>query len=154
MEHDSDEWRKSRDEQLLEWVQDPHAVAYILDLGEVIEVWDDLIDQDKPTTPDRINNTFYILAVKLPQNPFYVAYHRALIPYLEAGYNSWLDSVELEKGDTQDKMFAYVLRFCLIEWILAVVSITRGRDKMRELSLEIRRFFTMYEQFEQYVEDL
>lgn len=154
MIQDSEEWRAARNEKLLEWVGDQAAVNYLLDMGEVIEVWDDLIDKDKPLSDERINNVFYILTIKLPQNPFYVAYHQQLTPYLEASYNSFLDSVELEKGSEQDKMFAYVLRFNSLEWAMAVIRITRGREIARKLSMEVRRFFAMYESFDEYVEKL
>lgn len=154
MIQDSEEWRAARNQKLLDWVGDVNAVNYLLDMGEIIEVWDDLIDKDKPTSDERINNTFYLLTIQLPQNPFYVAYHQQLTPYLEASYNSFLDSVELEKGTEQEKMFAYVLRFNSLEWVMAVIRLTRGRAKARELSMEVRKFFAMYESFDEYVEKL
>lgn len=154
MVQDSEEWRKARNAKLLDWVGDQAAVDYLLDMGEIIEVWDDLIDKDKPLSDERINNTFYTLTIKLPQNPFYIAYHKQLGPYLEASYNSFLDSVELEKGSEQDKMFAYVLRFNSMEWVMAVIRITRGAETARKLSMEVRRFFSMYESFDEYVEKL
>ena len=155
MIQDSQEWRQARNKKLLEWLGgDVNALNYLLDMGEVLEVWDDLIDKDKPTPDARINNAFYLMSIKMPQNPFYVAYHQQLMPYWEMALNAWLDSVELEKGGKQEQMFAHVLRFSGIEVVFPVLRIVRGREVARSLSLEVRKFFTMYETFDEYVEKL
>lgn len=153
-EFESDAWCAERNAKLLDWVRDKDAVNFILDFGEICEVWDDLIDKDKPLSDERIHNTFWILLTQIPINPFFERNKLMLIPLLISGINAWLDANDLEKGDLNDQVFSYVLRDWYMEFVSFIIYLTRGREKMRELSLEIRSFFTHNETLDEYREKL
>ena len=150
----SAEWCKERDEKLLQWIKNPHAVSFVLDIGDAAELWDDLIDQDKPIQPKDVNRVFTRLVTVLPLNPFFDAYKLQLIPLLVAGINAWHDANALEKGSDNDKAMAYVLRDWYVELTMFVVYLTQGHEAMRELSLDIRRFFSHHESLQDYMEKL
>lgn len=153
-EFDTPEWHAHRDQLLLSWVQDPHAVQLIVLLGETAEVWDDLIDADKPVSKDRLNRLFTALLTELPLNPFFDKFKVQLTPLLLVGINAWHDANVLEKGSDNDKAIAYVLRDWYVELVMFITCLTRGYTKMREHSLEIRRFFSQHESLPAYMEKL
>ena len=153
-EFDSEEWRAKRDACLAHWFQDPYAVRFIVDIGNVAEVWDDLVDKDKDVKTDEINNVFYTLLIELPLNPFFDKFKRELTPLMVAGINAWHDANELEKGSDNDKAMAYVLRDWYVELVMFVVYLLHGKDRARSLSMEIRRFFSQHETLHAYMEKL
>lgn len=150
-EFDTQAWRELRNRKLREWVGNDDAVQFILAFAEVCEVWDDLIDKDKPIDDDRINSVFWTLLAEMPLNPFFDRFKANLIPILSTGINAWLDANELEKRGTEnDLVFAYVLRDWYMEFVSFVIMLTRGRAYMREVSMEVRRFFTHQETLDEY----
>jgi len=146
-EFDSEGWRKVRNDKLLEWVGDSHAVQFILHMGQVAEVWDDLIDRDKDFDDNHIHSAFWALLIELPLNPFFDRFKGQLIPLMTVGINTWLDSNVMQDGDEEEQIQAYVLRRWLLELSIYVVYLTRGREYAQQHSLEIRKFFTRYETF-------
>jgi len=153
-EFDTEDWRKLRDTKLLEWTGDTSAVWFIRQFGDICEVFDDLIDKDKPVTDADIARTLFVALTELPINPFFDKYKYQLIPIIVTGINAWLDANKLEKGSPNDRAFSYVLRDWYAEVIAYVVYICRGRDYMRAVSMEVRSFFTHHETLEQYRENL
>lgn len=151
MKYDSPEWRESRNVKLREWIGDEYALQFILTIGHVAEIWDDMIDKDRIITDQEINDAFRQILVSLPMNPFFDRYKSALIPIMNVGINTWIDSNELEKrGTYNDFVQAYVLRDWYVELISSVIEITRGYNYMRSVSLAIRDFFSAHESFEDY----
>lgn len=152
---DTQEWRVLRDQKLNEWVGDADAVDFIVSFAAVCEVWDDLIDKDKPIEDDDIHNAFWILLTELPLNPFFDRFKTNLIPLLISGINAWMDANELEgNGSGNDHVFSYVLRDWYMEFVSFVIYLTRGREYMREVSMDVRYFFTHHETLEEYKEKL
>lgn len=143
MTFDSPEWREKRDELLGEWLNyNLHARDFLIDIGQIAEVWDDLVDRDKPVDDDTINDLFVRLMFELPTNPFYAANAAYLRPLLMAGVNAWLDSTVLEKeGTPWATTWAYALRDWYMELVPACAFLIGGFEHMRRVSLEARRFF-------------
>ena len=154
MEFDSEEWRAERDRRLHEWVQDEAAVQFILDFANAAEFFDDVVDQDKEITRARAMKILFNVAAELPLNPFFDRYKGQLIPLIVAGINAWLDANEMEQGNFNDRVYAYVMRDFYMEMVPFIVYLTRGKKAMRTLSLEIRQFFTKHETLDQYVAKL
>ena len=153
-EFDSPQWRVARDARLLHWVGDKHAVDFILTFFDMCEVFDDLIDKDKPVTDEDIIRTLFSALVDIPMNPFF-AYHRtSVVPVIITGINAWLDANKLETGSENDKVFSYVLRDWYAELVSFVIYLTRGREYLRTVSMDVRTFFTHHETLEQYKEGL
>ena len=152
MKFDTEEWRQARDEKLKEWLQNDHAVNFVIDFSDACELFDDLIDKDKPIGDDDVVRVLFCVLTELPLNPFFDQWKRQLIPVIITGINAWLDSNTLERsGNGNDKVFAYVLRDWYFELLAFVIYLARGRDYMREVSMEVRRFFTHHETLDEYV---
>jgi len=153
-EYGSAEWLALRDDMLHIWIQDTHAVNFIKIIGDAAELWDDLIDQDKPILKNDVNNVFVALTTVLPLNPFFDAYKTQLIPIMITGINTWHDATALEKGSDNDKAIAYVLRDWYVELVMYVVYLARGYDAMRDVSAGARKFFGQHESLQDYMEKL
>ena len=117
-------------------------------------MFDDLIDKDKPIEDAHVTRVLFSLFTELPLNPFFDRYKQQLIPILVTGINAWLDANKLEQGTENDKVFAYVLRDWYMEFVSYVIYLLRGRDYMREVSMDVRNFFTHHETLEAYREKL
>jgi len=142
-----------RNQKLNQWIRDPNAVAFLLDAFNVGEIWDDLIDKDKPVSPEAINTAFYTALVTLPNNPFYQAYRPQLSAVMVSGIHAWLDANKLERGSENDKACAYVLRVWYMELLTLVATLLHGFDYARSISLEMRAFFT-HETLDEYIGEL
>jgi hypothetical protein len=142
MQWGSEEWKRERDLKLLNWFSgNKDAVDFLLAISDVAELWDDLIDGDKPITKQRVNTAFMTALVELPNNPFYVEHREHLTPIIIQAANSWLDANELEKGDVNQRALAYTLRNMDIQLVQAIVYITGGFAKLRTYSADIWDYF-------------
>lgn len=154
LEFDTYEWQQMRNAKLREWVADPYATQFILSFADACELFDDLIDKDKPIKDEHVVRVLFSLVTEMPLNPFFDRYKQQLIPILVTGINAWLDANDLERGSQNDRVFAYVLRDWYMEFVSFVIYLTRGRDYMRSVSLQVRHFFTHHETLEAYREKL
>jgi hypothetical protein len=154
MQFDTPEWQAVRNRKLTEWVGDPNAVRFIVDFADTCELFDDLIDKDKPISDAHVVRVLFNVLTEIPLNPFFDSFKAQLVPIIITGINAWLDSNVLERGSDNDKVFAYVLRDWYMEFISYVVYLTRGREYMRSVSLDIRSFFTHHETLDQYREKM
>lgn len=154
-EFDSNEWCGLRDRKLMEWIGDASAVQFIIEFSDACELFDDLIDKDKPIEDGHVTRVLFSLLTELPLNPFFDKWKRQLIPVIVTGINAWLDANTLERrASGNDRVFAYVLRDWYMELVALVIYICRGRAHMRAVSLEVRKFFTHHETLEQYMAKL
>jgi hypothetical protein len=154
LEFDSPEWQALRNQKLHEWLVDPHAVRFVVDLGDTAELFDDIIDGDKDPDPAHATRVLFKVLTEIPMNPFFERFKGQLVPILVTGINAWLDSNTLEKGDENDQVFAYVLRDWYMEFVSFVIYLLRGRDYMRSVSMEVRSFFTHHETLDEYRDKL
>lgn len=150
---DSASWREQRDAKLLEWLQDPAAVRFYLDMSHFVEVFDDLVDQDAPVSNRDLANAVFSALYHIPANPFFHAHRVTLLPIIFACTNAWLDSNELANGDETEKALAYTLKGLGIEVLLACISITRGVDYLRAVSADVRRAFMAHQSFADYCKE-
>ena len=140
--HDSNEWRLLRNHMLERWVEDPVAIQWVLDYFDVCELFDDLLDKDKAVSDARVQRALWEALVDMPGNPFFLANAATLIPVISTGVNAYLDANTLESEPVDANLhFSYVMRAVYIAALQAVVEITRGRDFMRSISVDIVRFF-------------
>jgi hypothetical protein len=153
-EFDTEAWRELRDRKMMEWTGDMNVIWFIRQFGDVCEVFDDLIDKDKPVTDADIARTLFVVLTELPLNPFFDKYKHQLVPIIVTGINAWLDANKLEKGSQNDRVFSYVLRDWYAEIIAYCIYLCRGREYMQTVSMEVRGFFTHHETLEQYREKL
>lgn len=153
IEYDSIQWRELRDYKLRVWVADHNAISYVGAVSDAAELFDDVVDADKPLEEGHVERVLFSLLTQLPLNPFFDAYKHQLCPIMFTGVNAWLDSTKMEKGSDHEKTHAYVLRDWYMELLMYVIYLTRGREYMRSVSTEVRAFF-MAETLEEYKEKL
>jgi hypothetical protein len=124
------------------------AVEFCLLLGQITQVWDDLVDGDNPALRKAdIDAAFWNLFVALPRNEFYREHFDTLNPLLQAAIVDWWDANELQRDPSpQNKAVAYVLRDTLTTVVIHCARLVGGYDWMRQVSMDVRRFL--------YTEDL
>jgi hypothetical protein len=155
LKFDSAEWRESRNAQLLQWMQDDkEAVDFLVTLFSIGEVWDDLIDRDKPITDEQIHQGFIMAIFDLTANPFFAEHASFLRPVMLMGANAWMDSAIYEKqGDEHWYHWSFILRGWYMEMVAMCAFLTGGYDNMRAVGLEARSFF-QGETIDEYIRDL
>jgi len=154
LDWDSQSWREVRDRQLKEWVGDENAVRFFLDLSHFVEIYDDLVDQDKPISNDDINRALFAVLCYMPSNPFFLQHRLTLTPIIFTSINAWADANEFQHGTMSEKALAYGLKGGGVEVLLSIISITRGVEYMRSVSAAVRRIIMAHETFEEYLEEV
>ena len=154
-EHDSVAWRAERNAKMSEWVRDGQALRWLLDYYDLCEVIDDLADNDKCFTTQRIERIVFTTLIDYAANPFWIQHHQVLVPVVHAGINAWLDANLLERQEDDDALhLSFVLRDNYMAVTQTVIELVSGRQVMRELSLEITKFFSACETFPEYRDKL
>jgi hypothetical protein len=142
MRWNSDEWCKLRDAKLLEWFGgNKDAVLFMQQISAISELWDDLIDQDRDIPAAEIDDAMMTALIYLPLNPFYRQHATYLTPLMISSINNWKDANALSDGTRSQRALAYTLRNMDIQIIQAVVFITQGYVRLREVSQDIWTFF-------------
>lgn len=142
--YDSIDWRASRDEKLLSWLcGDADAVAFVVNLSTIIEIWDDLIDGDRKPSDAEIHNAFLLALFDMQANTFFSRHKTHLLPLIMTSINAWLDSVDMERGrDRHERMWAFFLKDYGRELFIQCAFLAGGYNHMRSVSMEMRRHFT------------
>lgn len=133
-----------RDELLSKWLGgNAEAIDFVARLGDVSELWDDLIDGDEVMTPARVHSGFTFMLSDLYMHPFYQRYSASLQALMMLCVNAYLDSEKLGARDEcdEDRIYAFTLRMYYIDIIIFASMITVGPAQARAYSLEIRDFF-------------
>jgi len=87
------------------------AIAFVLDLWNVVCTWDDLVDKDKPRTDAEINAAFETALIDLPRNAFYAEHFNILNPLVASAILDWHTSNALNAaGGEQNVREAFHLR--------------------------------------------
>lgn len=150
---DSPSWRAHRDAKMLEWVQDPDAMQFVLNLSHFTEVFDDLVDQDAPVSQKDLAHALFSALYHIPASPFFNAHRATLLPVMFTCVNAWLDSNELATGTKSEKALAYTLKGLGVEVLLACIGITRGIDYLRTVSADVRRVIMAHQTFAEYCKE-
>jgi len=121
---------------------DDDAFEYLVTMGKVFRVWDDLYDQDRPVTPEVADEVFSSLSFDLSRNQFFVRYRQALEGFIFVAWNAWKDS-DAWRGD-KNKMkglCAWFIRDWVNEIDVLVAWLVGGVDHARKMSLKCREFY-------------
>lgn len=131
----TEDWKKLRDAKLLHWFAgDRDAVAMLMMLSDITEIWDDLIDKDKPIPDEAIHEAFFKLIVLLPNNPFWVKHRVFLTPIIIQSISSWRAANALARGSRSERALSYTLRNADIQLVQAMIYLTRGQQAMIDLT--------------------
>ena len=150
---DGTKWRDLRDAKLREWLQDPLAVQYVLNLSHFVEIVDDFVDQDKPVSKKDLAHALFSALYHIPANPFFQANKAMLLPIMITCINAWMDSNELASGDESEKALAYTLKGLGVESLLTCIAITRGVEYLRTVSADVRRLLMAHQTFADYCKE-
>ncbi len=112
---------------------DQHALNFIGHLNHIINIWDDLVDRDKPVTDDRINSAFTAALIHIPRNPFYRAHQAELQPVLEMSIAAWQAANDLERefdtfGQHESLARAHMLRFDGVNVFVMCARLIGGQE--------------------------
>jgi hypothetical protein len=137
MTFNSPEWCKARDESLLQWCNgDRNAAAFVMDIVQLAEVWDDIIDGD-PLDMEQVEQAMLAGMVRLPLNPFYRRHGEYLTPLIIQAINTWKVANVLSKGDRNQRAVAYTLRHMDLQIVLAVIELTSGKQAALDIGPEL-----------------
>lgn len=126
-------------EKLSEFVKgDPDALAFILNVHSIVEVWDDLIDRDKPVDDQAINDVFHTALITLPRNPFYQRNFALLSPIFEAAIFDWHTANAFEARGGDALRSSYTLRCGVLMLTVMAAKITGGVEWAKEVGVKLR----------------
>ena len=115
------------------------ALAMILDIHRIVEVWDDLLDKDKPVSDSALNATIAAALITLPRNPFYARNFNLLSPILEMAIMDWHAASELERIGGEALRTSYALRCAFYALTVMAAKIIGGAEWAQKVSVELRQ---------------
>lgn len=129
------------------------AFKLCLDIFHISQLWDDLVDGDKPVNPLDINKVFYKCLVEIPSNPFYIQHRATITPALSVFAHDWMDANLLELSTEHHRNIAFVLRDSVASLALVCAEIIGGYEWCRRFS-PLLRDVTFDETLEEYKQEL
>lgn len=119
------------------------AIQFLEDITDILHLWDDLVDRDKPLQDNQINATMWKALVQLPRNAFYAANFYTLNTLLMCAIINWEIATDMEREpvDENDLQVAFILRSSYIDLVLGVALIVGGHDHAKEMMLVARRMW-------------
>ena len=124
----------------------PAAVAWLLDLWNVTQTFDDLIDGD-PVTRDQLDALIYASLVDLPANPFYMAHASQLSPLLASAVLRWKASDTAERSRVADEK-SFMWRAAYYDIVLMVVMLCHGPKAAMQVADKVMALYG--EKYEDY----
>ena len=123
------------------WLKgDGEAAALVLAIHGIVEIWDDLIDRDKPISAESVNQAFYAALIAVPRNRFYQQHFTALSPIIESAILDWNTATALEAArDAEGLRTAFVLRCSGLALTVMCARIVGGVAWARQVNLELRQ---------------
>lgn len=118
------------------------ALDFLLKMGKVFRVWDNLWDQDKEVTPQDADEALTNVTFELSRNPFFVRYRDVLECQIFLSWNAWKDANEWEGSiDPYKKRCAWIIRDYCNELVQLCAWLIGGKDHVRKVSLLIREAY-------------
>jgi hypothetical protein len=120
---------------------DANAALLILQMFDILHLWDDLIDKDKAPTDEAVHACFWNALVAIPSNPFYQSHLIALQTFLRLAIANWKVATDYERAPTQstDLHVAFVLRSTYIDLVTVIAGICGGPEHAVRISSHIHR---------------
>ena len=149
---DSPTWRDKRNAKLLEWFGgNQSAVDFMVAVSSLCELWDDLDDKDKEIPQADSDQAMWNALVTLPTNEFFNQHKSFFMPLIIAGINAYKDSREMEKGDSNDRAYALTLRLLGLQLPAMIVTVLRGPEAARKMSVDCWRWATSHDNALQWI---
>jgi len=103
-----------------------NAVAWLLDLWAVIQVFDDVADGDNVARKD-LHDAIWRSLVEMPSNPFFAANTGNLLPVLANAFLKWVASDDAERAGQADEK-SFIWRASYYDVVLMAVLLAQGKD--------------------------
>lgn len=119
---------------------DGEAAAFCKAVCAIVQCWDDLIDRDKPVSPETINRTLWTALVEMPRNPFYRRHFDLLNPLWVTGIQNWHAANSMEDSGTEPELeIAFIIRSCCADILVAAATCVGGYEWARVVTPAIHR---------------
>lgn len=135
----------------LEWFGGNQDALYVYRmLVDLLHVWDDLVDKDKPVPEIELNNAFLIALVYLPSNPFYRQIQDQILPMWLTVVTAYEAANKFERDkDEHGIEIAHTLRYTAGNIVAYAIHVCVGPEKAREIIPEMWKA-VVHERFEPY----
>jgi len=131
------------------------AIRFLEAIGGLTQIWDDLIDRDKPIGDDDINDAFKFCMVEIPRNAFYRDNFLDLQPVIEQSITQWIASAKIEKTVHHDLLpGSFITRGSFNDLITRCAFIIGGSDHAEEIAIDVMRWTLEAETYQQYYEEI
>lgn len=108
------------------------AAAWLLNLWDVVQVFDDLYDRDEVGRTDILKTVWRVL-VAMPANPFYKVNEPHLSPVIANALFKWEAANKVESDGAPTEV-SFVWRAAYYDVVLMVVALCHGPDKALEMA--------------------
>lgn len=117
-----------------EWFNDnKDAIELYKNLCALADIWDNMIDRDKPVTNEQINDVFLTCLYRLPLNPVYNYLQLQIAPMWLTVVSSYEAANKFEADKDQHGLeLAHVLRYSAGQIISYIMIYCLGVEKARE----------------------
>ncbi|MDP2346708.1 MAG: hypothetical protein Q8N34_03170 [Gammaproteobacteria bacterium] len=130
------------------------AVAFMGIVSSISQVWDDLIDKDKPVGDAAINNMMWQALIDLNDNSFFVTHAGQLLPVMKKAIIDWQAScVHEQAGDPKMLKVSYIKRSCVTDLAVFVAYLCGGLEHSVQWAVEIERAVFRDDNFNDYVRE-
>lgn len=140
-------------ERLNHYLQgDEAAVEFCNNLVYISHLWDDLIDRDKARANEDINAAFSWLLTGLPVNRFFQTHAASLVPLMQSAIRQWHDSNNMEHGNADEQLAAFMLRNAVLHIIHHVMFLVVTPEWFQVEGLNFRKelFLTIADKFTEF----
>ena len=128
------------------------AAAFMAIVADISQVWDDLIDQDKPVTAEDINRIMWSALIDLNENAFFVRYASQLLPIMKQAIIHWRTScVHEQVPDAKMLKVSYIKRSCVTDIAVFVALLCGGVEHSVRWGVEIEKAVFRDDSFNDYV---
>lgn len=124
----------------------PAAVEWLVNLYDVLQVFDDYADGD-PVTREDLDATIWNTLVGMPANPFFIQNAGALLPAMSLLILKWQASDKVEREGKADEK-SFVWRAGYYDVMLLVVQIVHGTAAAHKVAHHVMNFYA--ESYEDY----
>lgn len=132
------------------------AVIFIILIFQVLHIYDDLIDQDRPPSSEDLHKCFWIVLIELPLDPFYRKHEAVLRPLLMNSILNWRVANNLENSQEQNRRHlgvAWILRAAYLDLLSMSLALERGVEYSINAG-QLLRDWAHAETFESYLINL
>lgn len=131
------------------------AISFLETIGTITQIWDDLIDKDKPLSDYEINEAFIGCLIDLPRNAFYRENFLDLQPVIEHVIIQWVASAKIEKsGDHELLPITFVTRGAFNDLITRCAMIIGGWDHASKMAVAVADFTHYDEKYSEYENEI